>query len=667
MDKEWLSDGELEREEEMHRLDCENALSYPADMPYEESEEFFAGPSPPDEGYPAEAPMLPQPVTPLDVEGATSMSSTMIPNLGERRTASENMRQDGEQARMADILLPERTALTPNENVKAVVTLKRDLCRMRSATIDPAVYSRAHRVKRRRIRDKSFQPLFHASTPKEMLVTTDTEPVEPKSKAEKNRMWNYIRTFLRAPFKDSEQYQKLDWHSGQTHWNVMRKGLSDYWLQLSIEDQIQMVARMRATCQCKEMCAYLCHLQDKLQGRTETALETFKRFRATMCLCTWITKKWQVPLPKNCTTEDIGSVCTNPAVRVAAENLGKRFRAHMESVLCKAIRYQHFAIGVEVCCKTLRRTGIPQLHLHLFWHGAPDRQLKAETLVRTLTFDNELPQFTTCRMFQRNTGSNQGPRQRACEKVIKKSMFYILGPKLGKVWHASDQDLDWSNVNPQWVTELVSSEKIAVEEAHSCYLKIVHNARHHVEQLEYVAQKRSEIAVARESKQRLQALFDSLGEIKELPQVLKWQSMLVDGAPRHKFLVLCGPSGMGKSLFALKLAGSVEAFYECDCSNNAHPNLRNLDRGKTSIALFDECRVSTVLAHKRLFQGHQFPATLGVSPTNRDSYKVCLHGVGIIIASNTWEDELKEAKQVDAMWINENSVLVNVTEPLYKP
>ena len=124
-----------------------------------------------------------------------------------------------------------------------------------------------------------------------------------------------------------------------------------------------------------------------------------------------------------------------------------------------------------------------------------------------------------------------------------------MGPKLGKVWSASDQELDWSSVNPQWVTELVAVEKIIVDAAQWSYMNCVHNAKHHIEQLQYVVEKRKEYAADQDRKKRMQALFDSLGELKPIPAVLKWKSMLGDGAPRHKVLVLCGPSGMGKSLW----------------------------------------------------------------------------------------------------------------------
>ena len=73
-----------------------------------------------------------------------------------------------------------------------------------------------------------------------------------------------------------------------------------------------------------------------------------------------------------------------------------------------------------------------------------------------------------------------------------------------------------------------------------------------------------------------------------------------------------------------------------------------------------------VLKNKSLFQGHQLPATMGVSPTNRDSYRLSLHGIGIVIASNTWADDLRKLNHEDATWLEQNAVVVPVLTPLYE-
>ena len=40
-------------------------------------------------------------------------------------------------------------------------------------------------------------------------------------------------------------------------------------------------------------------------------------------------------------------------------------------------------------------------------------------------------------------------------------------------------------------------------------------------------------------------------------------------------------------------------------------------------------------------------------------------GLGIIIATNNWESDLLSLKEEDRAWLNKNSIVVKVTEPLW--
>ena len=112
----------------------------------------------------------------------------MIPTLVSQHISSEDQGKYGEETPLEAILLPERTVLAPNESVQAIVTTKRDLCRMRSATVDSVVYSSAHTVKPRRIRKERCESLFHPRKPKERPFIPETIAEKPESKEEGNRM-----------------------------------------------------------------------------------------------------------------------------------------------------------------------------------------------------------------------------------------------------------------------------------------------------------------------------------------------------------------------------------------------------------------------------------------------------------------------------------------------
>ena len=668
MDCAWLSDGEMERQEEEYRQDLYQASCQPDEMPFDEEPIYL-----PLSDYPVEESLD---VVAGEVLGAASVSLDEAPASTPAEPGATPAREDLSQDALSDrqnegsvrkvIAQPERSK--PSSLVVDKVGSKRALCKMRSATVDPDIYAHVHDLKRKRMRKKGFQPMYLSSMSHRLPEANQDEAIEPKTKTEKNMLWNYLRSCLKARFKDSDEYQQLDWHSGASHWDVMRKGLSEYWHSFNAEMQLNHIKDCIGRCDNAQLKGFLVHLKEKVDGTHEVLQQKFTRFRASMCLCTWVTRRWEIPLSMDTAQLTPEDAIRDSRVVAFGEALGKRFLTYVEEKLKKTIQFQHYAVGVEVCGKTLQRRGVAQLHIHLFWHEAPDRQLQSHHLQKILKFEGQLPQFSTCRMLAAadKPTSSKSNRKRATEKIIRKSMFYILGPKQGQVWTASDQELDWSTVVPSWITELYASGKMDSSAATSSYLKCVHNARHNLEQLEYVERRRKEIALLADEKARSKALFESLGPRRQIPEVVEWERTLQDGQPRHKFLVLCGPSGMGKSLFALQSAGSPEAFSECDCSYSDHPNLRAFDRSKTKIVLFDECRTRTVLAHKRLFQGHVFPATLGESPTNRDAYTVCLHGVGVVIASNTWLSEIDGLKHEDAKWLQQNSVVVEATSPLYR-
>ena len=57
---------------------------------------------------------------------------------------------------------------------------------------------------------------------------------------------------------------------------------------------------------------------------------------------------------------------------------------------------------------------------------------------------------------------------------------------------------------------------------------------------------------------------------------------------------------------------------------------------------------------------------LGTSATNAFSYKVWVHQKLFVVSTNTWFEELAWVSPGGRDWLNCNSVLLHVTEPLYQ-
>ena len=134
----------------------------------------------------------------------------------------------------------------------------------------------------------------------------------------------------------------------------------------------------------------------------------------------------------------------------------------------------------------------------------------------------------------------------------------------------------------------------------------------------------------------------------------------------RKFLVLDGPSRLGKALFTYSLCKDVSQTLETNCSRCREPNLKGFDPATYRCILFDEAKAAMVVEHKGLFQGRNTWVDMATSGTNCYSYKVWTHGTMLVVTSNKWQTELEALPKADADWLVQNSVYVHVQTPLYE-
>ena len=127
-----------------------------------------------------------------------------------------------------------------------------------------------------------------------------------------------------------------------------------------------------------------------------------------------------------------------------------------------------------------------------------------------------------------------------------------------------------------------------------------------------------------------------------------------------------GESGTGKTQWGRNMYGDPSRVLEVNCASCPEPDLREFRVFYHKGILFDEASCAMVLRQKKLFQAPAVPVTLGCSTTNCHAYSVFVSGIGLMIASNTWMAELDQlACDEDRKWLMANSILVQVTSPLY--
>jgi hypothetical protein len=166
----------------------------------------------------------------------------------------------------------------------------------------------------------------------------------------------------------------------------------------------------------------------------------------------------------------------------------------------------------------------------------------------------------------------------------------------------------------------------------------------------------------RECERQLQALRRPP---RRIPEVDEWLRAYSKPAMRYKFLVLEGPSSVGKSQFVKTLSPTGRIF-EADCSGPCRePDVRGFSVLLHDILFFDEASAELVLANKKLFQAGSSWVQMARSSTNCHSYRIWAWRVKMVVCSNRWTIELAALPHADASWLTTNSVHVQVSAPLW--
>ena len=133
---------------------------------------------------------------------------------------------------------------------------------------------------------------------------------------------------------------------------------------------------------------------------------------------------------------------------------------------------------------------------------------------------------------------------------------------------------------------------------------------------------------------------------------------------RYKFLILEGPSRVGKTCWARQLAAPGRTL-ELNCCSGSSPNLKSFKALHHEVVILDEATPQLILNERKLFQAGPTPVILGGSSTNVYSYSVFVHRVKFVVCSNVWSDLVEREIPDTQQWLKDNSVYYKVTTPLW--
>ena len=315
-----------------------------------------------------------------------------------------------------------------------------------------------------------------------------------------------------------------------------------------------------------------------------------------------------------------------------------------------------YACSFELCTQTWQDTRHVRVHGHAFLFR-PDARIELRQL--------DIPKFLDSVPFKSpdpTSGANRGGTTWA-------ACYYVLCPKVGSIFTAgSVEPFKDFPVSSQYIVNLVQAKKMTFKVAHSEMALCGRSFCRVSQDLKAWERAQRELVLQEKAVEEQKLHYQKNLRFKAFPMVQEWWSEATQPHQRRKrFLVIEGPSGVGKTEFIKGLAGPT-ATLEISADGMTSPYLLNFDPAHHRVIFWDECHPQMVVAHRKLFQSPASWITLGVSPTGRDAYTVWVNDAVMAIASNSWRAQVAGLEQAsDRDWLHHNAVLLVVTEKMYIP
>jgi hypothetical protein len=313
-----------------------------------------------------------------------------------------------------------------------------------------------------------------------------------------------------------------------------------------------------------------------------------------------------------------------------------------------------YAAAAEICTETYQNLQQGRLHLHL-WVRSPRRIVCfSDSVFRFLNSSGSIAHTVGGQPTTARSASYQGA-------------LYLSSHKIGSVFSTCNRRMFCDYIiQPAWVMNLLQCKKITRESARSLILDSAQNVARYLHDLEMMEAETQKAMTAEDSKAVLQALSHLAKPFHRLAEVEAWRLQYLADAFRFKFLVLEGPSRIGKTVFArMTLTPEGKEFYELNCAGDSELDLRGVFPHRHGLIIFDEISPTQVLRQKKVFQAGPTEIQLGQSSTSVYGYSKWFYKMRMVCCSNTWTSVLRTLPKDDADWLEKNSVHIFRTTPLF--
>ena len=256
---------------------------------------------------------------------------------------------------------------------------------------------------------------------------------------------------------------------------------------------------------------------------------------------------------------------------------------------------------------------------------------------------------------------------RHAQRCLNRGHAYCQVEKKGRLLCISNHKaVDTFVLEASWVLDWWRKRKLSNRAASREILYHRNRVEASLREIDFVVSRERAQSDRAEQRSLRQLLASTFQRFKDFPLVTKWQAQFgpiwYGKMPRFTFLVLEGPSRLGKTQLGMSLFGATSTLY-VDCQGVSEPNVTGFVRGTHKAVLFDGISWELVAANKVLFQAGIEGADLCQSKCQQFSVWRFLYQTPLILCTNRWllNDEQSEHRG----WLEANSVYVHIHEQCY--
>ena len=261
---------------------------------------------------------------------------------------------------------------------------------------------------------------------------------------------------------------------------------------------------------------------------------------------------------------------------------------------------------------------------------------------------------------------------RMVQGAIDRGHFYCQCLKIGHIiCNSTYPKYESFIVNQKWVIGLWQRRKLSHEHARYELIEARGHTASYLAEVDRVEALEDERAIEQEKAIIDAHLSKAFKDFRHVDDVALWKLQygkdtmfsIWGKESRFKFLVLTGPSSLGKTQYAKALFG-IQNTLVVGCQGVANPCLQSFRRKRHKAIIYDEISSKCIHNNKAIFQANNDKVVLGQSPTMRDCYTVFLYGVAMIVCCNDWLEDIARGS-LEEDWLLKNAIVYNCTQRMW--